>query len=385
MTDDGAEKQPVPEAQASASDGLPTPAPVATEPLAESPSAPVAEDGPVPAPAEPTPAPAGPVPVEPAPAATPDPVVAPTHVAEPPVEIVVPASAPPEPPVPPEPAPVVAAAPPAPVAIRSRGMPPMLEFAAWRLLELLATVVVAGVLVTLLLRSETPADPALLVERLAITVPLVILALLVAAAVGLPIGYAAARIGSWLDVALRSLATLGASLAPIWLAMLLVLLFAATLQWLQPGGFVPWQQNPVGALASLVLPALALGLPLGAETALRMREALAAALADPALRLADDMGLSRSEAIRAHAVRPALADLAARMAIPLALLVPASLVIENVFYLPGLGRLIFSALGAGDMATLQLGLIALVAFVALCRFLGQVLQALADPRLPRRA
>jgi peptide/nickel transport system permease protein len=223
-----------------------------------------------------------------------------------------------------------------------------------------------------------------LVERLAVTVPLVVLALLVAAIIGLPVGYAAARIGSWLDVGLRAVATSGAAVSPIWLAMLLVLLFSATLQWLPPGGFVPWMQSPVGAFTSLALPALALGLPLGAEIVLRMRDALRVAQADPAMRTAEVMGLTRAQAIRAHALPNALADLASRLSLPLALLVPASLIVENVFYLPGLGRLIFTALEARDLATLQLGLTALVALIALCRFVAQLLHAAADPRLARR-
>ncbi|RYE87257.1 MAG: ABC transporter permease subunit [Hyphomicrobiales bacterium] len=191
--------------------------------------------------------------------------------------------------------------------------------------------------------------------------------------------------GSWLDVALRAVTTLGASLNPIWLAMVLVLVFSLMLQWVQPGGFVPWQQNPIAALASLLLPALALGLPLAADIAARMRDAFSATLAGPAMRTAHDMGLSRGEAIRQHALRNALARICGGLAVPLALLVPMVLVAEAVFYLPGLGRLIFTALADRDFATLQMGLVTLVALVALCRFLGRMLEAMFDPRVARRA
>jgi peptide/nickel transport system permease protein len=261
----------------------------------------------------------------------------------------------------------------------------MLEFAAWRLVELVVTVAVAAILFALVLPANTAADAGILVERLGVTVPLIILAVLVAITVGLPTGYAAARVGSWLDVGLRALATLGSGLAPIWLAMLLVLLFSTTLRWLQPGGFVPWLQSPLGALVSLVLPALALGLPLGADLSLRMRDALRLAQADPAIRSAEVMGLTRTRAIHIHALRNALADLVARAAVPLSLLVPASLIVENVFYLPGLGRLIFTALEARDFATLQPGLTALVALIALCRFALRLLHAATDRRLARHA
>ena len=273
---------------------------------------------------------------------------------------------------------------PPPIPRAPRTIPPIIEFAAWRLLELAATVTVASALIGFLIRADTPADPSILADRLGVTVPLVILALLIGAIVGLPIGYLSARIGSWLDVALRALTTIGLSLNPVWLSMLLVLVLALTLQWLQPGGFIPWT-NPAGALLSLVLPALALGLPLAAEIASRMRDALAAILAGPAMRTADTLGYSRAEAIRDFALRQALARTFGRLAVPLALLVPLSLVIEAVFYLPGLGRMIFTALSERDFATLQLGLVTLVALVALCRFLGHLLEASVDPRLARRA
>jgi peptide/nickel transport system permease protein len=375
MTDDGAKEQPASEAPASAPVGEPTPAPdmpaAPPQPIAAAePDAPVVADAPAPPPSSivvapipslETPAPAEPV-AEPRPAPEPEPV-----------------------PTPPTPQPAPAAPAPAPSPSSAGGVPPMLEFASWRLVELVVTVAVAAVLFALLLRADAPADAALLVERIGVTVPLLTLALLVAVIVGLPIGYAAARGRAWVDVPLRNLATIGASAAPIWMAALLVLLFAGTLKWLQPGGFVPWAQSPLGALSSLVLPALALGLPLAAELALRLRDALRLKQASPAIETAMLMGMERSAAIRSIALRHALADLCGRMILPLSLLVPASLVVENVFYLPGLGRMIFTALSARDFATLQLGLIAVVVLVSLCRFGLLMLQAVADPRIARRA
>src|SRR5690606_21416307 len=126
---------------------------------------------------------------------------------------------------------------PAPVAARaSINFLPLLEFTAWRLLELAVTIGAAAFLTGLLLPAATPADPAILADRLGVTGPLAILSLLIAALVGLPIGYLSARAGGWTDVALRAVMTLGLALNPIWLAMLLVLLLAIALKWLQPGG-----------------------------------------------------------------------------------------------------------------------------------------------------
>lgn len=401
MTDDGANEQPVPEAPPSAP-ASPL-APATDAPAAEAPDSAVLAPG-TPAEAAQVDAPPAEIPPAAEPAATvePPPVDDPIAIessagalsangtpaqTDALTEVTAPAPAMADAPRPEDTAlpPAAALAPPVATPPATRGVPPMLGFASWRLVELVVTVAAATMLFALLLPAGTAADAGILAERLGVTVPLVILAVLVAIVVGLPIGYAAARVGSWLDVGLRALATMGAGLAPIWLAMLLVLLLSTTLRWLQPAGFVPWLQSPLGALLSLVLPALALGLPLAAELALRMRDALRVAQADPAIRSAEIMGFTRAQAIRAHAVRNALADLTSRAALPLALLVPASLIIENVFYLPGLGRLIFTALEARDFGALQMGLTALVALIALTRFTVQLLHAAADPRLARRA
>jgi peptide/nickel transport system permease protein len=175
------------------------------------------------------------------------------------------------------------------------------------------------------------------------------------------------------------------SISPIWLAMLLVLLFAGTLGWLQPGGFVPWSSNPLGAISSLVMPAMAVGLPLGGWFALALRDGVRKALADPWLDVATTMGRTRSAAVRAFVPREGIAHALHAVWLPLGLLVPAALVVENVFYLPGLGRLLLTALVERDPSTLQAALIALVALGALCRLLVQLLMAAADPRMAEGA
>ena len=260
-------------------------------------------------------------------------------------------------------------------------MPPLLEYAGWRLLEWLATVAVAAGLLSVLLPSSAPADLALLADRLGVTLPLLALCLVVAGVIGAPMGFLAGLLGGPVDTIVRALSAVGTAVLPIWLAMLLVLVFAATLGWLQPGGFVPWAQNAWGAMLSLLLPALALGLPMALEFARALRNGVHNALVDPWLETARTMGWTRREAVIRFVPRQALGDALGEMFVPLSLLVPACVIVENVFYLPGLGRLLLSALSAGDAANLQSALVTLVALVGLCRFIGQVLRGLADPRL----
>lgn len=266
-----------------------------------------------------------------------------------------------------------------------RRVPPLLAYTGWRLLELVATLAVATGLFALLLPATETPDFGMLADRLAVTLPMIALCLLVAGFVGLPLGFAAGGWSGPVDLVVRGVGVLLVSVSPIWLAMLLILLFAATLGWMQPGGFVPWALNPVGALSSLVLPALALGLPLGGWLALSLRDAVRKALADPWLEAAQTMGQTRGVAIRSFVPRHAMAATIRDLLVPLALLVPAGLVVENVFYLPGLGRLLLTALAERDNATLQGALVALVGLVAVCRLLGQVLRAAVDPRVPEGA
>jgi peptide/nickel transport system permease protein len=289
-------------------------------------------------------------------------------------------------------------------------VPPFVLLAAWRFAGVIATVLAATVLIyfTLALAPRPEAAPVddffgwlagasvgsfgasdmqgfeigpVLAERLAVTIPLIVLAFVPAVLIGLPLGYAAARRRrNWIGRLISGSAGFGMGLAGPWLAMLLVLLFAAALKWLPPGGFVPWLQNPLATLGSLILPALALALPLASALALGMRDAVAAAQDAPMLQTARLLGLPARNAIGELVLPNALAGLAATLSFHVALLVPASVIVENVFYLPGLGRLIYTALAERDLASLRAGLVALVALTALARFGTGLLHAWLDPR-----
>lgn len=181
-------------------------------------------------------------------------------------------------------------------------------------------------------------------QRLSVTLPLVLLALALAALGGL----ALSRLKR-LAALQRGLATLLGVLPPFWLGMLLSLLLAGLWQLLPASGFVPWSE-PVAALKSLVLPALALGVPYAGQAALRLGDGTAANL--PAI-------LGR--------------------AFP-ALLLSASLV-ETVFYLPGLGRLVLGAAQQHDLATLRGGLFVLILLASLGLLAAALSRLLFEPEL----
>ncbi|RWR30142.1 ABC transporter permease [Sinirhodobacter populi] len=225
----------------------------------------------------------------------------------------------------------------------------------------------------------------LIADRLALSLPLAGLALALSAALALPLGLiAAARRGKAADAAVMGIAQIGIALPNFWFAMLLVLLFALRWQMLPAGGFPGWS-DPVAALRSLILPAVALALPQAAILARVLRSALIETMDQDYIRTARAKGLSRSQALTRHALRNALIPVLTILGMQCAFLIAGAIIIENVFYLPGLGRLIFQAITQRDLIVVESGVMLLVVTVILVSFVTDLAYALVDPRLRRRA
>ncbi|RWR12138.1 ABC transporter permease [Paenirhodobacter populi] len=225
----------------------------------------------------------------------------------------------------------------------------------------------------------------LIADRLALSLPLAGLALALSAALALPLGLiAAARRGKAADAAVMGVAQIGIALPNFWFAMLLVLLFALRWQVLPAGGFPGWS-DPVAALRSLILPAVALALPQAAILARVLRSALIETMDQDYIRTARAKGLSRSQALTRHALRNALIPVLTILGMQCAFLIAGAIIIENVFYLPGLGRLIFQAITQRDLIVVESGVMLLVVTVILVSFVTDLAYALVDPRLRRRA
>ncbi|RWR10155.1 ABC transporter permease [Paenirhodobacter populi] len=225
----------------------------------------------------------------------------------------------------------------------------------------------------------------LIADRLALSLPLAGLALVLSTALALPLGLiAAARRGKAADVAAMGIAQIGIALPNFWFAMLLVLLFALRWQVLPAGGFPGWS-DPVAALRSLILPAVALALPQAAILARVLRSALIETMDQDYIRTARAKGLSRSQALTRHALRNALIPVLTILGMQCAFLIAGAIIIENVFYLPGLGRLIFQAITQRDLIVVESGVMLLVVTVILVSFVTDLAYAMVDPRLRRRA
>ena len=221
----------------------------------------------------------------------------------------------------------------------------------------------------------------LIVERLPITVPLALMATLMTVLVALALGITAAmnhgRPGDW---AVMTLSQFGIAVPAFWLAILLVLLFAVQLRWLPPGGFPGWD-DPVAAFRALLLPTVALALVQSAILARVTRSSILEVMRLDYARTARAKGLSRREVLLRHVLPNALIPIVTIIGLQFANLVTGTIVIENVFYLPGLGRLIFQSITNRDLFTVQALVLFFAVMVVVANFLVDLAYILADPRL----
>ncbi|MHB1110738.1 MAG: ABC transporter permease [Devosia sp.] len=225
----------------------------------------------------------------------------------------------------------------------------------------------------------------LVADRIWISLPLAIYALTLSTLIAFPVGIlAAAKRGSAADVSVMGLTQLGVAIPNFWFAMLLVLLFAVTLRWFSAGGFPGWE-DPWLALKALTLPAIALALPQASILARVMRSALLDTLSEDYIRSARAKGLSRGQTLWRHALRNALIPVLTIIGLQFSFLLAGAIIIENVFFLPGLGRLVFQGITQRDLIVVKSVVMILVFAVILVTFLVDMTYALVDPRLRRQA
>jgi peptide/nickel transport system permease protein len=221
-------------------------------------------------------------------------------------------------------------------------------------------------------------------DRLWVSLPLALMALGLSTAIAVPAAlWAASRRGEPGDLAVMGATQLGIAVPNFWFAMLLVLFFAVNLRWFSAGGFPGWAE-PVAALHALVLPAVSLALPQAAILTRVMRSALLETLGQDFIRTARAKGLSRRQTLWRHAFRNALIPVLTILGLQFAFLLAGAIIIENVFFLPGLGRLIFQAISARDLIVVESVVMLLVFAVIVVNFLVDLGYAAVDPRLRRR-
>ncbi len=223
---------------------------------------------------------------------------------------------------------------------------------------------------------------ALIWSRLDVTLPLTLLAAGFMAITALPLGMYAAthhrRVGDYVAMIVSQL---GIAVPSFWAGLLLILLFAVRLGWVQAGGFDGWTAGVWGGLRSLLLPALALGLIQAAILTRTTRSAVLEALRAEHVRTARAKGLAEAVVTWKHVFRNALVTIATVVGLQLGQLMAGSIVLENVFYLPGLGRLALGAISARDLPVVQ-GVVLFVAVtIVTLNLVVDLLYGFLDPRI----
>ena len=222
-------------------------------------------------------------------------------------------------------------------------------------------------------------------DRLWVSLPLALYALALSTLIALPAGMlAAARRGTLSDSGLMGLTQLGIAVPNFWFAMLLVLLFAISLRWFSAGGFPGWNAGVLPAMKALTLPAVALALPQASILTRVMRSALIDTLGEDFIRTARAKGLTRGQTLWRHALRNALIPVLTILGLQFSFLLAGAIIIEQVFFLPGLGRLVFQSIAQRDLIVVESVVMLLVAAVITVNFAVDLAYAWVDPRLRRR-
>ena len=226
----------------------------------------------------------------------------------------------------------------------------------------------------------------LIAERLQVTLPLAALAMAITTVLAIGLGlFAAAQHNRVGDVGVMTLSQLGLAVPNFWLAILLILLFAVKLQWLAAGGFPGWSADDGGGLwpglQALLLPAVALAAVQTAILARVTRSSVLEVMREDYVRTARAKGLSRRAVLWHHVLRNAMIPVLTIMGLQFANLITGTIVIENVFVLPGICRLVFQAIANRDLVVVRDVVMLLAAIVIVINLAVDLLYALIDPRL----
>ncbi len=222
----------------------------------------------------------------------------------------------------------------------------------------------------------------LIAERLAVTIPLALMAVLLSILIAIPLGVQAARRHNGLfDVVVGLLSYVSIAVPAFWVGLLLIILFSSMLGWMPAGGFPGWDAGLLAGLQALLLPAIALALPQAGVLTRVARAAVLEVMNEDYVRTALAKGVSEHTAIWRHAVPNAAIPVVTMLGLQFTFLIAGAVLVENVFNLPGLGRLAYQALSQRDIIVMQDVVLFFSALVILMNFLVDLVYLVIDPRL----
>lgn len=231
------------------------------------------------------------------------------------------------------------------------------------------------------IRLERPVS-ALIAERLPVTLSLAFAAMFIALVISFPAGiFSALKWNSPLDYFLLFVTQLGIAIPSFWVGILLILVFSLYFRLFPTGGFVSWWENPLEAFRHLLLPSVSLGLVAAAFLTRMLRSSMLEVLNQAYITVAKAKGLTSYQVIFRHALKNALIPVITLAGIQWSFLMGGSIVIEQVFALPGLGRLLLSAVYTRDIPLIQGLVMFITTVVVVSNFIVDLLYAYLDPRI----
>ena len=223
---------------------------------------------------------------------------------------------------------------------------------------------------------------SMVLEKLPITFALTLMALVMTIVIAIPLGIAAARHeGGVLDRIVTVWNQVIMSIPPFFTGILLTCLFGLVLKLFTPGDFISYAESPAGFWGYLICPALSIAAPRIAMTVKLLRSSILEQMGQDYIRTAYSRGSSRNMALWGHALRNALIPVITFTAVSVAEMVAGSIVVEQVFSVPGIGRLLLASIANRDFPVVQAIVVILALWVVAVNFLADVLYQRVDPRI----
>jgi peptide/nickel transport system permease protein len=224
----------------------------------------------------------------------------------------------------------------------------------------------------------------LLLQRLPVTFELTALSMLLAVAVGVPLGIRASTGGRWTRTLTESFVVFGISVPDFWLGIMLVLIFSATLAILPPSGYLPFATDPIANLRYMALPVLTLATGEAAYILRTTRGAIASVMGRPFVTFLRAKGISRNRIVFGHALRNAGPSIVTVIGIQVGVLLGGAIIVETMFAMPGVGRLIVTAINQRNYPVVQVGILAIATIFIVVSLVTDLIVTWLDPRVADR-
>ena len=222
----------------------------------------------------------------------------------------------------------------------------------------------------------------LIVDRLPVTISLAVITLTIVVLVAIPLGiFVARRQNKFSDVALSSVTQLGMAIPSFWLGMLLILYLGMNISFFSVSGYVPWTKSITGALGSLLLPALTIAIPQIAVKFRYVRNAILEQLRLDYVRTVRSKGMTESLVMYKHVLRNSMIPILTIFGLITAEVVAGTIIVEQVFGLPGIGRLLITSISYRDFPLVQGIVMYITLVVVFVNFIVDILYSILDPRI----